>query len=150
MDETGWRTAGERRALWGAFSHRHAVFAIAPDRHEDHAKSLLAHTEAIVTSDRWWAYAHLPLARRQVCWAHLRRDFKAHAEGLAAEREFGDHGLECCERVFWAWEVFAHTHDRRQLKRRSAHCSAPTSRSSAATPQDESATAAAAAWRAIC
>jgi transposase len=117
MDETGWRTAGERRALWGAFSHRHAVFAIAPDRHEDHAKSLLTHTEAIVTSDRWWAYAHLPLARRQVCWAHLRRDFKAHAEGLAAEREFGEHGLECCERVFWAWEVFAHTHDRRELKR---------------------------------
>jgi transposase len=25
IDETGWRTAGERRALWGAFSDRHAV-----------------------------------------------------------------------------------------------------------------------------
>jgi transposase len=85
MDETGWRTAGERRALWGAFTPRHALFAIAADRHEDHAKSLLAHTEAIVTSDRWWAYAHLPLARRQLCWSHLKRDFAAHAEGLAAE-----------------------------------------------------------------
>ena len=117
MDETGWRTAGERRALWGAFTDRHAVFVIAPDRHEDHAKSLLAHTEAIVTSDRWWAYAHLPLARRQVCWAHLRRDFKAHAEGLTVENEFGEHGLQLCERVFWAWEVYAHTSDRRELKR---------------------------------
>jgi transposase len=117
MDETGWRTAGERRALWGAFTDRHAVFAIAPDRHEDHAKSLLAHSGAIVTSDRWWAYAHLPLARRQLCWSHLQRDFQAHAEGLAAEKEFGEVGLELCERVFWAWEVFAHTHDRRELKR---------------------------------
>jgi transposase len=117
MDETGWRTAGERRALWGIFDQRHAYFAVERDRHEDHAKELLADTEAIVTSDRWWAYGHLPLRRRQLCWAHLRRDFKAHAEGLAAEKEFGEVGLELCERVFWAWEVFANTGSRRELKR---------------------------------
>lgn len=117
VDETGWRTAGQRRALWGAFTQRHAFYRIASDRHEDHAKSLLAHTGAIVTSDRWWAYAHLPLARRQLCWAHLKRDFTAHAEGLAAEREFGLAGLELCERVFWAWEVFCHTRERRELRR---------------------------------
>lgn len=116
MDETGWRTAGERRALWGVFDRRHAYLQIASDRHEDHAKELLADTKAIVTSDRWWAYAHLPLARRQLCWAHLKRDFAAHAEGLAAEKEFGEHGLALCERVFWAWEVFGHTGDRRELK----------------------------------
>jgi transposase len=117
MDETGWRTAGERRALWGMFTDRHAYFHLARDRHADHAKSLLAGTEAVVTSDRWWAYSHLPLARRQICWSHLRRDFQAHAEGLTAEKEFGEAGLELCERVFWAWEVFAHTSDRRELKR---------------------------------
>ena len=117
MDETGWRTAGQRRALWGAFTQRHAFFAIAPDRHEQRAKDLLADTQAIVTSDRWWAYAHLPLRRRQLCWAHLQRDFTAHAEGLAAEREFGLAGLELCEQTFWAWEVFCHTRERRELKR---------------------------------
>jgi transposase len=117
MDETGWRTAGERRALWGMFTGRHALFALASNRHEDHAKSLLADTKAIVTSDRWWAYAHLPLARRQICWSHLRRDFQAHTEGLAAEKEFGEAGLQLCERVFWAWEVFQNTRDRRELKR---------------------------------
>ena len=117
MDETGWRTAGERRALWGAFTYRHAVFAIAPDRHAEHAKSLLADTEAIVTSDRWWAYAHLPLARRQLCWSHLRRDFTAHAEGLTVEKELSEAGLDLSERVFWAWEVFQHTDDRRELRR---------------------------------
>jgi transposase len=117
MDETGWRTAGERRALWGIFDRRHAYLHVAPDRHEDHAKELLAETKAIVTSDRWWAYAHLPLARRQLCWAHLKRDFAAHAEGLAAEKEFGEYGLKLCERVFWAWEIFQNTNDRRELKR---------------------------------
>jgi len=116
MDETGWRTAGQRRALWGLFDQRHAYLHIAPDRHEDRAKNLLARTTAVVTSDRWWAYAHLPLARRQLCWAHLARDFKAHAEGLAAEREFGEHGLQACDRLFWAWEVFQHTHDRHELQ----------------------------------
>ena len=118
MDETGWRTAGQRRALWGAFTARHAVLRIAPDRHEDHAKALLADTRAIVTSDRWWAYGHLPIKRRQICWAHLQRDFQAHAEGLAAEQQFGEAGLKICEEVFWAWEIYQHTGDRRQLKRR--------------------------------
>ena len=117
MDETGWRLQGSQRALWGMFTDEHAYFHVAPDRHEDHAKMLLANTTAIVTSDRWWAYSHLPLARRQICWAHLRRDFTAHAEGLADEKLFGELGLHVCERLFWAWEVFQHTGDRRQLKR---------------------------------
>ncbi len=116
MDETGWRLQGAQRALWGAFTDEHAFFKIAPDRHEDHAKALLADTRAIVTSDRWWAYSHLPLARRQICWAHLRRDFTAHAEGLADEKRFGELGLHVCERLFWAWEVFDHTGDWRHLK----------------------------------
>ena len=86
MDETGWRTAGQRRALWGVFDQRHAYLHIASDRHEDHAKDLLADTKAIVTSDRWWAYTHLPLARRQLCWAHLKRDFAAHTEASLQRR----------------------------------------------------------------
>jgi transposase len=116
MDETGWRTAGERRALWGIFDRRHAYLEVTPDRHEDHAKELLADTKAVVTSDRWWAYAHLPSAHRQLCWAHLRRDFAAHAEGLATEKEFGEAGLALCERVFWAFEVFQHTAYRSELR----------------------------------
>jgi transposase len=116
MDETGWRTAGQRRALWGAFTDRHGVLRVTPDRHERHAKDLLADTTAIVTSDRWWAYTHLPVARRQVCWAHLQRDFAAHADGLAAEKAFGEAGLKICEQLFWAWEIYQHTGERHDLK----------------------------------
>jgi transposase len=118
MDETGWRLKGAQRALWGAFTQRHAVLAIAPDRHEDHAKALLGPAQAVVTSDRWWAYGHLPVARRQVCWSHLQRDFAAHADGLDAERELGEHGLRICEELFWSWEIYQHTGDRPELRRR--------------------------------
>ncbi|MGI8559293.1 MAG: IS66 family transposase [Solirubrobacteraceae bacterium] len=118
VDETGWRTQGQRRALWGVFSERHAVFRVAPDRHEDQARVLLEGHRGIVTSDRWWAYNHLPLHRRQICWAHLRRDFKAHAEGLGAEREFGQAGLAACDELFWAFEIYQHTGERAELKRR--------------------------------
>ena len=118
MDETGWKLRGAQRALWGAFTDRHAILRVEPDRHEDRAKDLLADSSAIVTSDRWWAYSHLPIRRRQVCWSHLQRDFTFHAEGRGIERELGEHGLRICDEVFWAWEIFQHTGDRRELKRR--------------------------------
>jgi transposase len=118
MDETGWRLRGSQRALWGAFTDRHAILRVEPDRHEDRAKDLLADTTAIVTSDRWWAYSHLPVRRRQVCWSHLQRDFAFHAEGRGIEKELGEHGLRICQELFWTWEIFQHTGDRRELKRR--------------------------------
>ncbi len=118
MDETGWRLKGAQRALWGMFTDAHAVLHVAPGRHEDHAKELLGATQAVVTSDRWWAYSHLPLSRRQICWSHLQRDFIAMTDGLAGEKELGEHGLRLCERVFWAWECYQHTGDRQALKRR--------------------------------
>jgi transposase len=73
MDETGWRLKGAQRTLWGAFTDRYAVLRVTDSRHEDHARAILGASRAIVTSDRWWAYNHLPVARRQVCWSHLQR-----------------------------------------------------------------------------
>jgi transposase len=119
-DETGWRLRGQQRTLWGAFTAKLALFQIAPDRHEDRAKELFGDFSGILTSDRWWAYNHVPPARRQVCWSHLRRDFQAHAEGLAAEKEFGEAGLVVCEGLFWAWEIYEHTGERTELRRRVA------------------------------
>ncbi len=37
-------------------------------------------------------------------------------EGLGAEKEFGEHGLALCERVFWGWEVYRHTGERPALQ----------------------------------
>jgi transposase len=117
IDETGWRLKGVQRALWGAFTDQHAVFRIAADRHEDHARDILAGHQGVVTSDRWWAYNHLPLPRRQVCWSHLRRDFQAQAEGLDAQAEIGTAGLAVCNEVFDAFAAFQDTNDRVELRR---------------------------------
>jgi transposase len=116
VDETGWRLKGGQRTLWGAFTEKIAVFKITASRHEQHLRELLADHQGIITSDRWWAYDHLPLSRRQLCWSHLQRDFQSQAEGSGAEQELGQAGLRICERLFWAWEVYQHTHDRRQLQ----------------------------------
>ncbi|HMC94220.1 MAG TPA: IS66 family transposase [Polyangia bacterium] len=117
MDETGWRLQGAQRTLWGAFTERHAVLQVTDSRHEEHARAILGDTTAVVCSDRWWAYSHLALARRQICWSHLQRDFQAQFEGIGAEHELGQVGLEICDQLFFAWEAFQHTGDRRQLTR---------------------------------
>ncbi len=118
MDETGWRLRGSQRALWGMFTERHAILQITASRHDDHAKQLLGPSSAIVTSDRWWAYNHLPVRRRQVCWSHLQRDFEFQAEGRGSDKQIGQAGLRVCDELFWAWEIYQHTANRDELKRR--------------------------------
>lgn len=118
VDETGWRNAGQKRTLWGAVTDTHAALHIAADRHERELPELIGEGFAgIVSSDRWWAYDSLDPARRQVCWAHLLRDFRRHSEGLAEQGRFGEEGLEVCRELFCAWDAFATYGDRRRLAR---------------------------------
>jgi hypothetical protein len=99
-DETGWRLKGDQRTLWGAVTSVAAVFRIAPDRHEREATWPLGDDfEGVVGSDRWWAYRGFAPARRQLCWSHLIRDLTAHAEGLAAQKEFGERGPDIARRL---------------------------------------------------
>jgi transposase len=118
VDETGWKQAGEQRFLWGAFGDEAAALRVAPSRHRQEAEELLGETEAIVCSDRCWAYDHLDPARRQVCWSHLLRDFRYHAESpLAHQSEFSKACLRIAAGVFEAWREFQRWQDRRRLRR---------------------------------
>lgn len=118
VDETGWKLRGKKRTLWGAVASRAAVFRIAPDRHEREAAALLGEDfEGIVGSDRWWAYRGFDPERRQACWSHLIRDLTAHSEGLAAQKRFGEQGLDIARRLFCAWGDFQEHGDRGRLKR---------------------------------
>jgi transposase len=118
IDETGWRRGGAKRTLWGAFTSRAALLRIAPDRHERELTALLGDQFAgTCCSDRWWAYNSREPEKRQVCWSHLVRDFTSHAEGMAAQKAFGEAGLLITERLFKAWHQFQHDGDRAALKR---------------------------------
>ncbi len=113
IDETGWKTAGARRTLWGALTGQSAVFRIAAGRHASEARLLLGERYAgIVCSDRWRGYDYLDPAQRQLCWAHLLRDFTAHSEGMGEQKRFGNDGLRIAHDLFTAWQAYQQDGDR--------------------------------------
>jgi transposase len=117
IDETGWKTAGGNRTLWGALSARSAVFRIAAGRHGFEARTLLGERfPGIVCSDRWRGYDYLDPTQRQLCWAHLLRDFTAHSEGMAEQQRFGCDGLQIARDVFAAWDGYQADGDRARLQ----------------------------------
>jgi len=121
IDETGWKTAGGQRTLWGALTSQTAVFRIAAGRHAFEARTLLGERFAgIVCSDRWRGYDYLDPTRRQLCWAHLLRDFTAHSEGMADQEEFGYGGLVIAHDLFAAWDRYQQDHDRARLQAQTA------------------------------
>ena len=117
VDETGWRTAGDSRALWAATTAGASLFEIAEHCNREQFDELIGPFSGIVVSDRWPGYEHLDPKQRQVCWSHLQRDFRRHSEGLAEQKTFGEHGLELTGRVFAAWRAYRHEHrDRARLQ----------------------------------
>ncbi|MBI4570944.1 MAG: IS66 family transposase [Chloroflexi bacterium] len=78
-DETSWREAGCRAWLWVLATPLVVVFLIHARRNRKAARDLLGHFAGTLGSDRWPAYfVHKGL--RQICWAHLARDFQALSE----------------------------------------------------------------------
>jgi transposase len=121
IDETGWKTAGGHRTLWGALTSGTAVFRIAPGRHAFEARTLLGERFAgIVCSDRWRGYDYLDPTQRQLCWAHLVRDFTAHSEGMADQEAFGYAGLVIAHDLFAAWGSYQQDGDRTRLQAQTA------------------------------
>jgi transposase len=118
VDETGWRTSGEARALWTASTPEATFLQIAEHCNREQFDALIGAYAGIVVSDRWSGFSHLDPHQRQVCWSHLQRDFRRHADGLAEQKTFGEQGLELTCRVFAAWRAYHHEHhDRDRLGR---------------------------------
>jgi len=116
VDETGWYLGGENRTMWTAATGQAAIYRIVEDRHRDRLQELLGPDfDGIVTSDRWWAYDLLDPEPRQACWSHLQRDFRFHSEGLAAQKQFGDTGLQLTSRLFATWHAYQQHQDRGRL-----------------------------------
>ena len=117
VDETGWRTRGEVRALWTVTTSGATFLQIAEHCNREQFNALVgAGYTGIVISDRWNGFEHLDPDRRQACWSHVQRDFRRHAEGLAEQKSFGKQGHEFSRGVFAAWRAYQHEHhDRDRL-----------------------------------
>lgn len=115
VDETGWRTRGEGRALWTATTSEATFLQIAEHCNREQFNALVGATySGIVISDRWNGYSHLDPHHRQVCWSHIKRDFHRHADGLAEQKTFGEQGVTLTGEVFAAWRAYQHEHHDRQ------------------------------------
>jgi transposase len=107
VDETGWKKAGAKCWLWGAATAAVACFVIAPTRGALGLAALLGdQIKGIISSDRWSVYAQLKLGLRQVCWAHLKRDFQKLVDRNADGKDIGEMGLGAVEVLFELWHGF--------------------------------------------
>ena len=88
MHETHYPREGIANWVWAAVQPHLAVFAIYPSRARYVILDFIGeHCTAAVTSDRYAGYAFIQVQRRQVCWAHLLRDFNriGQRHGLAGQ-----------------------------------------------------------------
>ena len=107
LDETGWKQRGKRRWLWTAATTMVAFFSIHKHRGEEGLLKLLGgKLRGFFTSDRWSAYRCRAVRFRQICWAHLLRDFQKLIERGGSERKVGEKAKEIGSWIFPAWKDF--------------------------------------------
>ena len=106
-DETSWKLWGKLQWLWTAATATIAVFVIHPQRGAVGLAALLGEViQGILHSDRWHVYLQVPAERRQICWAHLKRDFQKVVDRGGASVFVGRRGLRIVKEVFAAWHAF--------------------------------------------
>jgi transposase len=107
MDETGWREGRTRAWVWTVVTAALTVFHIDPRRGGQVARRLLgADWSGVVGTDRGTMYSWLPAERRQVCWAHLKRDFQKLVDWGPGARPIGQRLLTIEAQVFAGWHRF--------------------------------------------
>ena len=102
MDETGWKQSGKRCWLWVAVTVHFTFFHVSMKRNREAVEFLLGASYAYVLStDRCPVYARV--ARRQLCWAHLRRDFQGLIDRGGEGKTVGVDLLLLSDLIFNQW-----------------------------------------------
>lgn len=104
-DETSWYQGAQRTQvwLWVAVTTAVTVFAIQASRSAKAAQTLLGLAKGTLVSDRYSGYTWWPLWDRQICWAHLVRDFTAISERAGEAHRIGSALLDEAHRMFHWW-----------------------------------------------
>jgi len=106
-DETSWKEGTARPWLWVAVTALVTVFQIATSRSSQVIKDLLGEDYGgTLGTDRYAGYAWLDVAFRQVCWAHLTRDFQALVDRGGTARPLGKAALALIHDLFTVWHQF--------------------------------------------
>jgi transposase len=104
LDETSWRQGGKRAWLWVAVTSWVTVFVVRMSRGGHVARELLGETfGGILVTDRYSAYNWYPVRWRQLCWAHLLRDFEAMRGRDGASEKIGEALLAQAHQMFTWW-----------------------------------------------
>lgn len=107
VDETSWKLAGKLCWLWVAATGTVAAFLIHARRGLEALQALLGEEiQGVIGSDRWSAYAALAPWCRQICWAHLKRDFQKLVDRGGAAARLGRQLQQVAGRVFEVWYLF--------------------------------------------
>ena len=102
-DETGFRQGSDRAWVWVAVTIAVTLFKIHLKRSQKAAKELLGSFSGILITDRWNAYNAWEVQNRQLCWAHLIRDFRGFTEYPGSSAKIGQALLKETERMFFFW-----------------------------------------------
>jgi transposase len=104
LDETSWRQGDKRAWLWVAVTSWVTVFVVRLSRGGQVARELLGERfGGILVTDRYSAYNWYPVRWRQLCWAHLLRDFAAMRDRGGCSAEIGDALLAQAHQMFTWW-----------------------------------------------
>jgi transposase len=90
--------------LWVAVTPLVAFFQITLARCTQTAKNLLGESfSGIFNSDRYASYNWVGLEQRQLCWAHLKREFIKISERTGVSKQIGEDLLNQEEELFKLW-----------------------------------------------
>ena len=123
VDETGWRTNGDKRWIWALVASQFVFYTVAVHRSTEVLVSLLGEIfRGILCSDRLPVYLKYHHGKMQLCWAHLKRALQGILDHPQSEeaRRFARDALAQYARLFRLWWKFrAGLIDRPQLIDRS-------------------------------
>jgi transposase len=103
-DETGWREKRQRRWLWISVTPLVTIFRLVKTRGAAGAKELLGEVVwGIIGTDHYAGYHWLDPRQRQLCWAHLKREFVAWSERTGETARIGLALLAVEKQLFELW-----------------------------------------------
>ena len=107
FNHPGWREDKKKAWLWVSVTELVTVFLVHASRGKEAAKQLLgANFSGILTTDRWASYNWVETLRRQLCWSHLKRDFKSFLDYGPEAKLLGERLLSSRRKMFNLWHRF--------------------------------------------